>query len=112
MKKFIAIYSIPASALEQMGTPTPEQMKATMDEWMKWAEKNGKSIVDLGAPLGKTKRITATGATDTKNELTGYTIVQGESLDAVAKLFADNPQFKLAEGASIELMECLEVPGM
>ena len=112
MKKFIAIYSIPASALAEMGRPDPEQMKAAMDEWMKWAEKNSKSIVDLGAPLGKTKRITAAGATDTKNELTGYTIVQGESLDAVATMFADNPQFKMADGAAIEVMECLEMPGM
>jgi len=112
MKKFIAIYSIPASALAQMGTPDPDEMKAAMHEWMKWAEKNQESIIDLGAPLGKTKRITSAGATDAKNELTGYTIVQGESLDAVAKIFADNPQFKLAEGASIEVMECLEVLGM
>lgn len=112
MKKFIAVYSIPAATLAEMGTPDPEAMKAMMDEWMMWAEKHKASIVDLGAPLGKTKRITSKGVSDTKNDLTGYTVVQGDSLDAAAKIFLDNPQFKLAEGSSIEVMECLEVPGM
>lgn len=112
MKKFIAIYSIPAAALAEMGTPDPEEMKGAMDEWMQWAEKHKESIVDLGAPLGKTRRITAAGVADAKNELTGYTIVQAELLDAAAQIFVDNPQFKMAESSAIEVMECLEMPGM
>ena len=41
MKKFVALYLAPASAIaqmkEQMKALTPEQMKAGMDMWMNWA---------------------------------------------------------------------------
>jgi hypothetical protein len=42
-----------------MKSSTPEQQKKGMDAWMKWMEKNKKSIVEGGAPLGKTKRVNA-----------------------------------------------------
>ena len=45
---------------------------------MKWAKENEASIIDLGSPLGKTKRIDATGISDTKNEITAYTIVKAD----------------------------------
>src|SRR5580700_1749018 len=61
MKKFMAVYLAPVSALEQMAKSTPEQMKAGMDAWMRWAEKNKKALTELGAPLGKTKRVTDRG---------------------------------------------------
>ena len=77
-----------------------------------WAKKNGDAVIDLGAPLGKTKRITSAGAADAKNELTAYSIVQGDSLDSVSKIFAGHPHFGIAEGATIELVECLQIPGM
>ena len=43
---------------------------------MKWAKDNEASIAALRSPLGKTKRIEAEGISDTKNEITAYTIVQ------------------------------------
>jgi hypothetical protein len=42
MKKFIALYLAPTSALEQMKKATPEQMKAGMDAWMAWFRKHEK----------------------------------------------------------------------
>ena len=112
MKKFIAVYMMPAAALAKMGLPTPEQMRSQTEKWMAWAKKNGDAIIDLGAPLGKTKRITSAGASDAKNELTAYSIVQGDLLDSVSKIFAGHPHFGIAEGATIELVECLQIPGM
>ena len=56
-----------------------------MDAWMKWVKENEASIVDLGSPLGKTKRINADGISDAKNEITAYTIVQAESHDLGGK---------------------------
>jgi hypothetical protein len=78
---------------------------------MKWAKKNEKSIVDLGAPLGKTKRINAAGISDTKNGITGYSIVQGDSLDSVSKIFDGHPHLQM-HGALIEVLECMPIPGM
>ena len=112
MRKFIAIYMMPAAELARLGPPTPEGMQSETQKWMDWAKKNGDAIVDIGAPLGKTKRITADGVSDTKNEITAYSIVQGDSLDSVAKMFVGHPHFGIAEGGTIDLIECLEIPGM
>jgi hypothetical protein len=102
----------PVSAMEQMIKATPEQAKSGMDEWNKWGKKNQKSIVDMGTPLGKTKRVTPAGVSDHKNELGGYSLVQGDSLESVSKMFVDHPHFKMAKGATIEIVECLPMPGM
>src|SRR5688572_23166324 len=110
MKKFMVLYMAPTSAIEQMSKATPAQMKAGMDEWMSWADKNRRTLVDLGAPLGKTKKVTSAGVSDTRNEITGYAIVQGDSLDAVARTFANHPHFKMGGGASIEIIEALSIP--
>ncbi len=45
---------------------------------MKWMGDHKASLVDGGAPLGKTKRVDSKGASDTKNELGGYSVVQAE----------------------------------
>jgi hypothetical protein len=116
MKKFLAIYLGSASALAQWKATDDqkrkEQEKAGMEAWMKWAKENEASIVDLGSPLGKTKRISAKGISDTKNEITAYTIVQAESHEAAAELFANHPHFMVFPGESVEVMECLPIPEM
>src|SRR5512132_338248 len=115
MKKFLAIYLGSASALAQWKATDDqkrkEQEKAGMEAWMKWAKENEASIVDLGSPLGKTKRISAKGISDTKNEITAYTIVQAASHEAAAELFANHPHFMIFPGQSVEVMECLPIPG-
>ena len=116
MKRFVAIYLGSATALAQWKATDDqkrkEQEKAGMDAWMKWVKENEASIVDLGSPLGKTKRINAEGISNTKNEITGYTIVQAESHEAAAKLFANHPHFMIFPGDSVEVMECLAIPRM
>ena len=112
MKKYLALYLAPVPELEKMmGASTPEDTKKGMEDWMKWSESKGKSIVDLGAPLGTTKRVTARGISDVKNEVAGYTLVQSESHDAAAKLFEDCPHFDIP-GSSIDVLEIMEMPGM
>src|SRR6478752_10850594 len=104
MKKFMALYMARAATIDKMMKATPEQMKTGMDDWMKWAKSNKKAIVELGTPLGKTKRVTSTGTSNTKNEITGYSIVQGASVDSVAKIFKGHPHLKM-DGTSIDLIE-------
>ena len=112
MKKFMALYMAPAATIaETMRTTTPEQMQAGMEQWMEWRRKNQNSVVDLGTPLGKTKRIAAAGVSDTRNEITGYSIVQGDSLDSVARIFRDHPHLQMS-GATVDLLECMEISGM
>src|SRR6476659_7029274 len=97
MKKFVAIYLGSAEGLAEWKATDDEKRKerekAGMEGWMKWAKNNEASIVDLGSPLGKTKRINANGVSDSKNEITAYTILQAESHEAAAELFANHPHF-------------------
>ena len=89
-----------------------EREKAGMDGWMTWVRENEASIVELGSPLGKTKRMNAKGISDTQNEMTAYTIVQAESHEAAAELFASHPHFMIFPGDLVEIMECLPIPRM
>ncbi len=89
MKKFLAIYLGSASAIvkwKEMPEAKRKTLEATgIQAWGKWATANEKVIVDQGSPLGKTKRISAQGVLDTKNEIAAYTIVEAESHEAAAK---------------------------
>jgi hypothetical protein len=111
MKKFMAMYMAPAATIAEMMKATPEQMKTGMDDWMKWSDAHKKEIVELGAPLGKTKRVTTSGMSDTKNEITGYSIVQGDSFDSVAKIFKGHPHLSMP-GTTIDLLECMDMSAM
>ena len=116
MKKFLATYMGSASALSRWKTmdegKRKQQEQAGKEAWMKWAKANRKSIVDDGSPVGKTKRISAQGIADTRNEIAAYTIVQAESHEAAARLFENHPHFTIFPGESVEVMECLPMPEM
>jgi hypothetical protein len=111
MTKFMVLYMAPMTATEQRAKVTAAQAKAEMDDWMKWAKKNEKAILDNGTPFGKAMKVTASGASDDKSQVTGYSIVQGDTPAAVSKIFAAHPHLKM-KGASIEVMECMQMPGM
>ena len=112
MKKFLVLYKAPTSSFEQMSKATPEQQKAGMDAWMTWSKKAGPAIVDMGAPLGKSLRVTKTGSpSPTKNDLGGYSVLQAESKEALADSLKGHPHFMMPEG-SIEIVEIMPIPGM
>jgi YCII-related domain len=108
-------FDLPASGPEfekMMKNSTPEQRKKGMDAWMKWMNTNKASIVEGGAPLGKTKRVDSQGASNTKNEVGGYSVIQAESHDAATKIFGkDHPHLQMP-GAWIEVMEIMPIPDM
>jgi len=111
MKKFLVLYKAPTSAFEQMMKATPEQQKAGMDAWMAWSKKASGLIVDMGAPLGKSLRVTKTGTSPTKNDLGGYSILQAESKEALGESLKGHPHFMMPEGF-IEIVEVMPLPGM
>ena len=110
MKKFLVLYKAPMASFEQMMKATPEQQKAGMDAWMAWGKKAAKSIVDMGAPLGKSLQVTPAGASPTKNDLGGFSIMQGESKEAVAETLKGHPHFMMPDGF-IEIVELMPIPG-
>jgi hypothetical protein len=111
MKKFLVLYKAPTSSFEQMKKATPEQQKAGMDAWMAWSKKAAGSIVDMGAPLGKSLRVTNTGSSPTTNDLGGYSILQAESKEALAGSLKGHPHLMMPEGF-VEIVELMPIPGM
>jgi hypothetical protein len=118
MKNFLAIYIGTASAFEKSRWNTMDEKKrkeleeAGVKAWIEWGTVNEKSIFDTGTPLGKTKRASAQGISDIKNDMTGYVIVQADSHEAATKIFENHPHFTIFPGDSVEIMECLPLPGM
>src|SRR5262245_18343635 len=80
MKKFLVLYRMDTAAIQKMmGSTSAEERKQRMRELEVWRKKHAASFADAGGPVGKTKQVAASGATDTRNDIGGYSIVQAES---------------------------------
>ena len=91
--------------MAEMPKMTPEQRQASMQEWNGWMKQSG--VVDGGAPLGKTKRVTPSEILDTRNEIGGYSIIEAESLQDAAQKMQQSPHFKMIPGGWVEVMEVM-----
>jgi hypothetical protein len=76
-----------------------EKMKA---EWQKWMGEHSKMIIQTEA-CGKTKRVTASGISDFKNDICLYSFIEAESHEAAAKVFENHPHLQIPQ-SSIEVM--------
>ena len=65
----------------------------------------------MGAPLGKALLVTPKGASPIRNDLGGYSILLGESKEAVAATLDGHPHFMMPD-SSIEIVELMPVPAM
>jgi hypothetical protein len=114
MKNYLAIFTGSPAGMDAWSsldaTQRQEKEKAGMAAWKSWAEKHQASIVDQGAPLGKTKRVSTDGIGDIRNNMTAYTIVRADSQEAAARLFEQHPHFTIFPGDGVEVMECLPLP--
>jgi uncharacterized protein (DUF2267 family) len=111
MKNFTVIYMAPTATLEEwMKKPEAERKEAEMGmkaEWNAWVIAHKDTLLNTIAP-GKTKRVSASGVEDVKNEMMMSSYVQGESAEAVAEIFKDHPHF-IIPGATIEIMEARQM---
>ena len=82
-----------------------------MAAWRAWVEKHHAAIVEMGGPLGKTKKITSRGIDDTSNALGAFTVVRAASHEEAAKLFEKHPHFSIFPGDSVEIMPVMPIPG-
>jgi hypothetical protein len=107
MKNFMAIYMAPADVMaEWMQKPEAERKEAEAKmrtDWDAWMAANAGMVLNTIA-LGKTKRVSADGVADVRNDMMISTYVQGESAEAVAEAFKNHPHFDIP-GATIEIME-------
>ncbi len=112
MPKFLVIYHANEDAAEMMANATPEDMQKGMEPWMAWAAKCGDKLVDMGSPLGNGMSVTESGASKADTTVTGYSMLEADSLDDAVKLLEDHPHIGWTEGCSIEVHEGFPLPGM
>lgn len=116
MKNYLAIFTGSPAAMDAWKSMDAAQRevkeKEGMQAWKAWVTKHQASIVDHGNPLGKTKRISAAGIADTRNNMGAYTIVRADSHEDAARLFEQHPHFTIFPGEAVEVMECLPLPEM
>jgi hypothetical protein len=114
MKQFLAIFTGSPEAMNKWKAMDPATQKTKGDlgkkEWMNWAEKNHKSIVMQGGPLGVTKRVEASGISDIRNKMGAFVVVQADSHEAAAKMFTNHPHFSIFPGDGVEVMEVMPIP--
>jgi hypothetical protein len=117
MKDFMAVFvgSMSSPKMQEwmkMDEGKRKQLEGEgIKKWGDWMKTHSSAIVQGGGPLGKTKKISAQGISDIKNNLSGYVVVKAESQEAAAKMFENHPHFAHFPGDSVEVMEVLPIPG-
>ena len=87
---------------------TPEEMAKGMEPWMAWKAKYGEAIVDLGAPLGGGQSANTRGTwSQSSKNVTGYSIVQSESLEGAKAMFVGHPHLSWSPDSTIEIHEAI-----
>ena len=113
MKKFIVLYHAPAELMAKMGNPSPEEMQKGMEPWMAWAARCGDQLVDMGSPLmGGQRLIPDGGSSDSKREVTGYSVLKAENMEEAKKLLQGHPHLAWDGSCEIEVHESMPLPGM
>jgi len=115
MKDFLVLYIAPVAVIDEWKKKPAEERKGEeekmMSEWKSWMSKNAKRFSNMGGGAGKTKRVTAQGASDVRNDIMLYAVVQAETHDQAAQLFVGHPHLQIPQ-ASIEIMETSPLPPM
>ena len=108
MSKFMMIYKGEATDMADM---SEEEAAAVLAKWGAWIEKVGPALADVGTPFGPGTSVVDDGTSGAAIDLSGYSIVEADSLALASALTAGHPY--LSEGAgqyAIELFEMMPVP--
>ncbi len=113
-QKFLVLYLIPASVMADWAKTDPTTRQAEeakmKAEWEKWMSEHAKMIISTEAG-GKTKRVSSSGVSDTKNDIMLCSFVEAESHEAAAKAFENHPHLQIPQ-SSIEVMYVRPMGGM
>ena len=113
MKKFLVLYLVPPSVIEDWSKTAPDVREPAQEkmrgEWNAWMGSHAKMITDTAAG-GKTKLVSTSGVSDTKNDIMLYSFVEADSHEAAAKAFEGHPHLQIPQ-SSIEVMEVRAMTG-
>ncbi len=79
-----------------------------MKNWLEWTDSLGKALVNPGVPLKKAKTVNSSGVSDnnSSNRLTGYSVVQAESMEAAIQMAKKCPHL---EHGTVDVAEAMEM---
>ena len=87
---------------------TEAEQQAAMATWVAWFTDLGPAVVDAGNPFVVSATVNGSGVTPNGvSELTGYSIVTADSIDAAAQLAASCPV--IAGGGAVDVYEALDI---
>ena len=89
---------------------TQEEGEKEMAAWGAWMQGLGSALADGGNPVGMSSTLSADGLSDGggSNPLSGYTIVEADSLEAAAEMGKGCPILKGGKG-TIEIAPIIEM---
>ena len=111
MSKYLVIYHAGKSAVKKISHSNSEEAKKGMEAWMTWAQKCGKGLLDMGAPLGYGQKVGKTGSTPSKRNVVGFSVLQAENMAKAKAMLKNHPHLKWAADCEIEVHEFLPLPG-
>ncbi len=87
---------------------SPEDGAKYKEKWMAWMGSLGKALVNPGVPLKRGKTVNSDGVSDDNrsNRLTGYSLVEADSLDAAVEMAKTCPHL---EHGTIDVAEAMEM---
>jgi hypothetical protein len=103
MGKYVLAYKGGAMAA------TEAEQQAAMEAWGAWFGSLGSAVVDGGNPFATSKVVSSDGSVSDggASGLSGYSIVEADSLDAAAGMAKGCPV--LSSGGSVEVYETIAI---
>ena len=108
MPRFMMVYKGEATDVADM---TEEQAGEVFAKWAAWMEKVGPALSDVGTPFGPSVSMVDDGTVGQAASLTGFSIVEADSLDAAQGLANGHPYLSEGKGDyAIDIFEMMPVP--
>ena len=108
MAKYILMYKGEATDMSAM---TPEEGAAVMAKWGAWMGTVGPALVDIGSPFGSGDSVVDDGSAGSAASLTGYSIVEADSMETALGLTDGHPYLSEGKGDyAIDVYELMPVP--
>ena len=108
MARFMLVYKGEATDMADM---TEEEAGAVMAKWGVWMQKVGSALSDIGAPFGPGSSLVDDGSAGTAASLTGYSILEADSMDGARALADGHPFLSDGQGNyAIDIYELMPLP--
>lgn len=89
---------------------TPEQGAKEMAKWEAWFKDMGSAVINPGNPVGMSQTVSANGVAENggANPLSGFTIVQADTIDKAVEMAKGCPMVGSGTG-TVEVAEVMQM---